>query len=102
MRTDWKPNPLKPWLPWIEKRQRRELAHHKERGRRDPFFKEDEMNFEKRLKAQKTIIAIALILMSLVSFNFAVKGTYTIIAFILGFTFLGVAFFVLFGLKKKD
>jgi len=60
------------------------------------------MNFEERLKAQKTIIAIVLILMSFVSFNFALKGTYTIIAFILGFTFLGVAFFVLFGLKKKD
>jgi len=60
------------------------------------------MNFEDRLKAQKTIIAIVLILMSFVSFNFALKGTYTIIAFILGFTFLGVAFFVLFGLKKKD
>jgi len=60
------------------------------------------MNFGERLKAQKTIIAIVLILMSFVSFNFALKGTYTIIAFILGFAFLGVAFFVLFGLKKKD
>lgn len=60
------------------------------------------MNFEERLKAQKTIIAIALILMSFVSFNFALKGTYTIIASLLGLTFLGVALFVLFGLKKKD
>ena len=59
------------------------------------------MNFEGRLKAQKIIIAIALILISLVSFNFAVKGTYTIIAFLLGLVFLGMAFFVLFGLKKE-
>jgi len=60
------------------------------------------MNFEEKLKDQKIIIAIALILMSLVSFNFAVKGTYTIIAFLLGFAFLGMASFVLFSLKKKD
>jgi len=60
------------------------------------------MNLEERLKAQKIIIVIALILMSLVSFNFAVNGTYTIIAFLLGLAFLGVALFVLFGLKKKD
>ena len=59
------------------------------------------MKFEEKLRAQKTIIAIALILMSLVSFNFAVKGTYTLIAFLLGITFLGIAFFVLFGFKKK-
>jgi len=76
------------------------LAHHKERRGRDTLFKEDEMNFEKRLKAQKTIIAIALILMSLISFNFALKGTYTIIALIVGFAFLGMAFFLLFRLKK--
>lgn len=60
------------------------------------------MNFEERLKAQKIIIAIALILMSLISFNFALKGTQTIIAFLIGLAFLGVALFVLFGLKKKD
>jgi len=60
------------------------------------------MHFEERLKAQRIIIAIALILMSLVSFNFALKGTYTIISFLLGLAFLGAAFFVFFGLKKKD
>lgn len=60
------------------------------------------MNFEERLKAQKIIIAIALILMSLISFNFALKGIQTIIAFLIGLAFLGVALFVLFGLKKKD
>lgn len=60
------------------------------------------MNFEEMIKAQKTIIAIALILMSFVSFDFAVKGAFPIIAFLLGLTFLGVALFVLFGLKKKD
>jgi len=59
------------------------------------------MNFEETLKAQRIIIAIALILMSLISFNFALKGTYTIIALIVGFAFLGMAFFLLFGLKKK-
>jgi heme O synthase-like polyprenyltransferase len=58
------------------------------------------MNFEETLKAQRIIIAIALILMSLVSFNFALKGTYTIIALIVGFAFLGMAFFLLFRLKK--
>jgi len=60
------------------------------------------MNLEEKIKSQKIIFVIALILMSLVSLNFAVKGTYTIIAFLLGLTFLGVALFVLFGLKKKD
>ncbi|MBC8358689.1 MAG: hypothetical protein H8E54_07045 [Candidatus Aminicenantes bacterium] len=60
------------------------------------------MNLEEKIKSQKIIFVIALILMSLVSFNFAVKGTYTIIAFLLGLAFLGVALFVLFGLKKKD
>jgi len=60
------------------------------------------MNLEEKIKAQRIIIAISLILISLVSFNFAVKGTYTIIAFLLGLAFLGMAFFVLFGLKKKD
>jgi len=58
------------------------------------------MNFEENLKAQRIIIAIALILMSLISFNFALKGTYTIIALIGGFAFLGMAFFLLFRLKK--
>ena len=58
------------------------------------------MNFEETLKAQRVIIAIALILMSLISFNFALKGTYTIIALIVGFAFLGMAFFLLFRLKK--
>ena len=58
------------------------------------------MNFEETLKAQRIIIAIALILMSLVSFNFVLKGTYTIIALIVGFAFLGMAFFLLFRLKK--
>ena len=57
------------------------------------------MNFEETLKAQRIIIAIALILMSLVSFNFALKGTYTIIALIVGFAFLGMAFFLLFRLR---
>ncbi|NQT79161.1 MAG: hypothetical protein HQ555_02050 [Candidatus Aminicenantes bacterium] len=60
------------------------------------------MNLEEKIKSQKIIFVIALILMSLVSFNFAVKGTYTIIAILLGLAFLGVALFVLFDLKKKD
>jgi len=59
------------------------------------------MNLEETLKAQRVIIAIALILMSLISFNFAVKGTLTIISFITGLAFLGMALFLLFGLKKK-
>ena len=59
------------------------------------------MNFEETLKAQRIVIAIALILMSLVSFNFALKGTYTIIALIVGFAFLGMAFFLLFRLKMN-
>ena len=59
------------------------------------------MTFEEKLKSRKIIIAIALILMSLLSFNFAVKGTYTAIAFLLGLAFLCLAFFVLFGLKKE-
>jgi len=58
------------------------------------------MTLEERIKAQKTIIAIALILLSLVSFNFALKGTKTIIAFLLGLALLGIASFALFGLKK--
>ena len=58
------------------------------------------MNFEEEIKSQRIVIAIALILMSLVSFNFALKGTYTIIALIVGFAFLGVSFFFLFRLKK--
>ena len=60
----------------------------------------NKMNFEEKIKSQKIIIGIALILMSLISFNFALKGTYTIIALIVGFAFLGMAFFLLFGLKK--
>ncbi len=59
------------------------------------------MNLEEKLKSQRIIIAIALILMSLISFNFAVKGTLTIISFIIGLAFLGMALFLLFGLKKK-
>jgi hypothetical protein len=59
------------------------------------------VNVEEELKAQRIIIAIALILMSLISFNFAVKGTLTIISFIIGLAFLGMALFLLFGLKKK-
>jgi len=58
------------------------------------------MNFEEKIKSQKIVIAIALILMSLISFNFALKGTYTIIALIVGLVFLGMAFFLLFRLKK--
>jgi heme O synthase-like polyprenyltransferase len=58
------------------------------------------MNFEETLKAQRIIIAVALIVMSLVSFNFALKSAYTIIALIVGFAFLGMAFFLLFRLKK--
>jgi len=59
------------------------------------------MNFEERLKAQKIIIAIALILISLVSFNFAVKGTYTIIAFLLGLAFFREGVFCLIWLEKE-
>ncbi len=59
------------------------------------------MNFEEKLKSQRIIIAIALILMSLISFNFAIQSTLTIISFIIGLAFLGMAFFLLFGLKKK-
>jgi len=59
------------------------------------------MNLEEKLKSQRIIIAIVLILMSLISFNFAVKGTLTIISFIISLAFLGMALFLLFGLKKK-
>jgi len=59
------------------------------------------MNFEETIKSQRIIIAIALILMSLISFNFAIKGTLTIISFIIGLAFLGMALFLLFGLEKK-
>jgi hypothetical protein len=59
------------------------------------------MTFEEKLKSQRIIIAIALILMSLISFNFAIKGTLTIISFIIGLAFLGMALYLLFGLKKK-
>ena len=58
------------------------------------------MNFEEKIKSQRIVIAIALILMSSISFNFALKGTYPIIALIVGFAFLGMAFFLLFRLKK--
>jgi len=58
------------------------------------------MNFEEKIKSQRIIIAIALILMSLISFDFALKGTYTIIALIVGLVFLGMAFFLFFRLKK--
>ena len=59
------------------------------------------MNLEEKIKSQRIIIAIALILMSLISFDFAIKGTLTIISFIIGLAFLGMALFLLFGLKKK-
>ena len=59
------------------------------------------MNLEEEIKSQRIVIAIALILMSLISFNFALKGTLTIISFIIGLAFLGMALFLLFGLKKK-
>ena len=58
------------------------------------------MNYEKKIKSQRIIIAIPLILLSFVSFNVALKGTYTLIALIVGFAFLGMAFFLLFCLKK--
>ncbi len=60
------------------------------------------MYLEEKLKAQRIIIAIALILMSLISFDFAIKGTLTIVSFIIGLAFLGMALFLLFGLKKKN
>ena len=59
------------------------------------------MNLEEKIKSQRIIIGIALILMSLISFDFAIKGTLTIISFIIGLAFLGMALFLLFGLKKK-
>ena len=58
------------------------------------------MNYEDKIKSQRIIIAIPLILLSFVSFNVALRGTYTIIALIVGFVFLGMAFFLLFKLKK--
>jgi hypothetical protein len=64
--------------------------------------KKQKMNFGERIKAQRIIIAVALILMSLASFKLAVIGPNTIIALLLGLTFLGIGFFVLFGMKKKD
>ena len=64
------------------------------------FEQRNKMNFEEKIKSQRIVIAIALILMSLISFNFALKGTYTIIALIVGLVFLGMAFFLLFRLKK--
>ena len=59
------------------------------------------MNLEEKLKSQRIIIAIVLILMSLISFDFAIKGTLTIVSFIIGLAFSGMALFLLFGLKKK-
>jgi hypothetical protein len=59
------------------------------------------MNLEEKIKSQRIIIAIALILMSLISFDFAIKGTLPIISFIIGLAFLGMALFLLFGLKRK-
>ncbi len=59
------------------------------------------MNLEEKLKSQRIIIAIVLILMSLISFDFAIKGTLTIISFIIGLAFLGMGLFLLFELKKK-
>jgi hypothetical protein len=59
------------------------------------------MNLEEKIKSQRIIIAVVLILMSLISFDFAIKGTLTIISFIIGLAFLGMALFLLFGLKKK-
>jgi len=56
------------------------------------------MSFEEELKAQSIIIAIALILMSLISSNFAAKGTITIISFIIRLAYFGMALFLLFGL----
>ena len=58
------------------------------------------MNYEEKIKSQRIIVAIPLILLSLVSFSVALRGTYTIIALIVGFAFLGMAFFLLFILKK--
>jgi len=58
------------------------------------------MNYEKKIKSQRIIIVIPLIFLSLVSFNVALKGTYTLIALIVGFAFLGMAFFLLFFLKR--
>ncbi|MDH4220238.1 MAG: hypothetical protein OEZ52_04175 [Candidatus Aminicenantes bacterium] len=60
------------------------------------------MNLGEKIKSQRIIIATALILMSLASFKLAVIGPNKIVAFLLGLTFLGIGFFVLFGLKKKD
>jgi len=73
------------------------VPHYEKKG---IFEQRVKMNFEEKIKSQKIIIATALILMSLISFNFALKGTYTIIALIVGFAFLGMAFFLLFRLKK--
>ena len=58
------------------------------------------MNLEEKIKSQRIIIVIPLIFLSLVSFNVALKGTYTLIALIVGFAFLGMAFFLLFKLKN--
>jgi len=58
------------------------------------------MNYEKKIKSQRIIVAIIFILLSCVSFNVALRGTYTLIAIIVGFAFQGMAFFLLFKLKK--
>ena len=71
-----------------------------EEERKGIFEQGVKMNFEEKIKSQRIIIAIALILMSLISFDFALKGTYTIIALIVGLVFLGMAFFLFFRLKK--
>jgi len=60
------------------------------------------MNLGEKVKSQKIIIAMALILMSLASFKSAVIGPNKIVAFLLGITFSAIGLFVLFGLKKKD
>jgi len=59
------------------------------------------MNYKKKIKPQRIIVAIIFILLSFVSFNVALRGTYTLIAIIVGFAFQGMAFFLLFKLKKE-
>lgn len=60
------------------------------------------MGLEERLKSQKIVLAIAFVIISLISFNSAIKGTNTIIGILLGLVFLGMALFCFFGLKKKE
>jgi hypothetical protein len=60
------------------------------------------MNLEERIKTQLTIIIIALVLMALTSFNFAIKGTRPILASLLGVIWLGIAFcLILRKMKNK-